>query len=216
MTINSRTVERNLDRIKRFKLDKLRTETLHFVKVCNENPSAPDGFPTTASGADRTLGGGSRPHQDRDELCDYTTDGIDEHGRPTHELAHLPASSDTSVEQAALTERRIRDDIDMKTNVAVQQIEQAADALELALAKFVECRNLQAKVPEPSKAECWIMRQRADVFEESAHKSDLNGLLDEPRHVCAWVYKFARENGVLPNREQCRARARGDRVMVKA
>ncbi len=213
--MNLKTVERDLDRIKHMKLEKLRTEAMHFVKVCIDSPSAPDGFPTTASGADRTLGAGARASQDRHELCDYTTDGKDELGRSTHELAHLPASSSTSVEQAATT-KRVRDDIDMKTRIAAQQIRQAADALELALSKFVECRNLQKQLPDAGRPECWIMRQRADVFEESAHKSDLKGLLDEPRHVSAWVYKFARANGVLPTREQCRAHARHDRVMVAA
>lgn len=213
--MNLKTVERDLDRIKNLKLEQLRTEAMHFVKVCIDSPSTPDGYPTSASGADRTLGTGARASQDRHELCDYTTDGVDELGRPTHELAHLPASSSTSVEQAA-TSKRVRDDIDMKTRIAIQQIRQAADALALAQAKFVECRNLQKQLPDAGRPECWVMRQRADVFEESAHKSDLNGLLDEPRHVSAWVYKFARVNNVLPSREQCRQHASGGRVMVSA
>ena len=189
--MNLKTLDRNLGTIANVKLEKLRTELRHFVKVCIENPAGPDGYPTQCIGAEAPSGRAPSKNPDEADL--------------------------NSVEGAADPYRRkIRDDIEMKTNVAYHAIAQIADLLTLAGNKLIECRNLQAKVPEPAKAECWIMRQRADVFEESAHKSDLNGLLDEPRHVCAWVYKFARENAVLPTREQCRAHASGNRVMVKA
>jgi hypothetical protein len=104
----------------------------------------------------------------------------------------------------------------MKTNVAYQAVAQAADALTLAWNKMLECRNLQAQVPTAAKAECFVLRQRADVYEEARSKTDLGGLLNEPHHVSRWVQDFVKANGQLPTREQCRAHARGDRVMISA
>lgn len=187
--MNRKTLEHHLDSIKRVDLAKLRTEAIYWADVCRENSARPDGYPSQHIGAEPSTA--RTPVKDPDE-------------------ADL-----NPVEQAATSPRRL-DTIDMKTAVALGNIATAARALELAVAKFTECRNLQAQVPEPQKPECWVMRQRADVFEESVHKSDLDGLLTEPRHVCRWVRDFAKANAMLPTREQCRAHARGDRVMVSA
>lgn len=189
--MNLKHLERNLTLIADFPVEKLRGELRHFVKVCIDNPAGPDGYPTHHIGAEAPSG--RTPTKDPDEA----------------DLNPVEAAGDPN-------RRKTRDDIDMKTTVAYHAVSQAADALRLALNKMIECRNLQKQLPDAGRPECWVMRQRADVFEESAHKSDLNGLLDEPRHVSAWVYKFARVNNVLPSREQCRQHASGGRVMVSA
>lgn len=193
--MNPKNVQRHIDTINSLNLEKLRTELLHYVRVCNESPSAPDGYPRQHIGAEAPSGRAPSKNPEEADL--------------------------NSVEAAADPNRRqLRDDIDMKTHAAYHALAQAADALVYARDKMTEARNLQAAVPEPAKAECTIMRQRADVFIESAHKTDFATVLPKPLpeaiHVSAWVYKFTRANGVLPTREQCKAYAAGRRVMVAA
>lgn len=187
--MNLRTLEHHLSTIKGVNLEKLRTEAIYWAKVCQQNSPRRDGYPSSHIGAEPSSA--PTPIKDPDE-------------------ADLNA-----VEQAATAKKKL-DAIDMKTAVALGNIATAARALELAVAKFTEARNLQAQGPINEKPECHIMRQRADVYEEARSKTDLDGLLDEPRHCSEWVYRFVKANGVLPTREQCRAHARGDRVMVSA
>lgn len=189
--MNLKTLEHHLDTLKRVDLAKLRTEAIYWAKVCQDNSARPDGYPRQHIGAEPSSG--RTPDKD-------------------------PSEADLNpVEEAATAVKRL-DQIDMKTAVALGNIATAARALEVAVAKFTEARNLQARIDGTPKAECFVMRQRADVFEEAAHKTDFKTVLDvpldEPRWVSAWVYKFTRENRVLPTREQCRAHARGDRVMM--
>jgi hypothetical protein len=189
--VNLKTLEHHLETIRRTNIEKLRTEALYWARVCQENSARPDGYPSSHIGAEPS----SAPSAVKD-----------------------PGEADLNAVEAAATARRALDQIDMKTAVALGNIATAAKALELAMAKFTEARNLQAQVLTEPRPECWVLRQRADVYEEARNKTDLGGLLDEARHVSRWVQDYCRANGFkeLPTREQCRAHARGDRVMMKA
>lgn len=187
--MNIRTLERALDGIRDTNLAKLRTNALRWMKVVADNPSQPDGYPTSTLGALPSTA-----------------------PSPLLEPDEAPLNA---VERAATAKRR-RDVIDMNTTVAAQWIVQAEDLLRRAEHKLLENQRYQDSSDLNPPEECWVMRQRADVFEAKAHKSDLWGLLDEARPVCAWVYKFVDNNRVLPTREQCRAHARGERVMIAA
>lgn len=187
--MNLKTLEHHLETLRRIDLGKLRTEALHWAKVCQNNSPRPDGYPTSHIGAEPSTA-------------------------PTPSRADDEAPLNP-IESAAIA-RKTLDQIDMKTAVMLGNIATAARALELAMSKATECRNLQAQVKTEPKPECWVMRQRADVFEEAKSKTDLGGLLDEPRHVSRWVQDYVTRIGVLPTREQCRQHARGDRVMISA
>lgn len=64
--------------------------------------------------------------------------------------------------------------------------------------------------------ECWLMRRHTDTFEPAHCATTIGGLLDTERHVCRWVYDFARRQGRLPTPEECQRHAAGQTVRVGA
>jgi hypothetical protein len=211
--MNIRTAERALDGIRDTNMAKLRTNLLRWMRVSIDNPSAPDGYPTSTIGAEASTAPSAGRRPSKCTTCGLDAD--DPAAKACSNSVHLGEATLNAVERAATAKKR-RDVIDMNTTVAAQWIVQAEDLLRRAEHKLLENERYQDDKDLNPPGECWVMRQRADVFEAKAHKSDLWGLLDEPRNVSAWVYKFADKNRVLPTREQCRAHARGERVMIAA
>lgn len=210
--MNLKTLSRHLDAIRDTNHARLRSGVLRWAKVCIDHPSRPDGYPTSASGADRTLGAGSRPTDETAELRHLHTGG------DLHEFGHAPASNDTSVERAA-TAKKARDQIEMNTMAVVGWVVQIDDLYRRIEAKLLENERIQSTAdlnPEPA---CWFMAQ-IDVYEPKHVKTDFAGILpqplDEPRYVGRWCYDYVRATGTIPTREQRRQHARGERVMVAA
>jgi hypothetical protein len=66
--------------------------------------------------------------------------------------------------------------------------------------------------PEPI---CWAMARVGSV-EPVWRTGDVGGRLKEPRALGKWAYEFVMAMDRLPTDEECRARAEGRRVRVKA
>jgi len=202
--LNIRTAERALDGIRDTNMAKLRTNLLRWMRVSIDNPSQADGYPTSTIGADAaTARSAPVDEQEAAELGHLTED----------QLGHASTTQATSVERAVMAKKR-RDVIDMNTAVAAGWIVQAEDLLRRAENKLAENERYQSNADLNPKPGCWVMA-RIEVFEESHRTSDLNGLFDEPKPICRWVYDFSRALNRLPSRDECRKHARGERVMVK-
>jgi hypothetical protein len=187
-----------LDALDRQLLDLTRTATAWLAELavartlCAEHPSRPDGFPRSASGADRsaTTGGGGRVE-------------LDEDGQP------LPPVELTSVESAAEARAHHRDRLEQSVLDGVVGLERAISgmqALGAAVAAFGALRKPEPVDTANAEVGCWVLA-RVGHHEPTYATSTLNGLLDVERPVGRWAYDFAREVGRLPTLDECEQRA---------
>lgn len=137
----------------------------------------------------------------------------DEHGNPDT----IPVTSVEAAVVARLGPAR-PDPLNAAIKRAYSQLQAAATALDLFAITVAAAENVQAE-PIDNRARCWCM-YRVGVDEQAKYRIHING---ETRHVGRWAYDFWRttiaefgpELARLPTKDECEARARGDRIMVR-
>ncbi len=118
----------------------------------------------------------------------------------------------TSVEAAA-TRPKTPDPYDRIVNAAVGYLADADRALRACVNRLATLDNLRdASELEPTVAGCWCLA-RIGAWEPVSHTVVIDG---DPRQLGTWAYRFHRSHGRLPTIDECKRRARGERIYVKA
>ena len=151
-------------------------------------PSGPSGFSATTPLNGSPGGGGGRF---------LTID--DENGQPDR----VPI---TSVEQAALNDHNRQDEINgvaRRVLAELATIQAALSSLGHALDRF---DHLRQQPTEDETRQCYVTKHILKMVWQAEwepyRKTDLGGLLDEPRDVCKWVYWFHQDNRRLPTAKE--------------
>lgn len=165
-------------------------------------PSAPSGFAATTPLNGSPGGGGGR----------FLT-VEDENGQPDR----VPI---TSVEQAALNDHVKQDEIKLIARDVLSElaaIQTALASLGHALDRFDHFRR---QPTEDETRQCYVTKHILKMTWqdewEPFRKSDLGGLLDEPRDVCKWVYWFHQDNRRLPTAKEAQTYLERQVVRVHA
>ena len=123
----------------------------------------------------------------------------DENGQPDR----VPV---TSTEQAVLNDHAKQDEIKLIAREVLSELaamQAAMSSLGHALNRF---DNLRRQPTEDETRQCYVTKHILKmVWQEEWEpwrKTDLGGLLDEPREVCKWVYSFHQDNRRLPTAKE--------------
>lgn len=165
-------------------------------------PSDPNGFAATTPLNGNPGGGGGR----------FLT-VEDENGQPDR----VPV---TSTEQAVLNDHVKPDEIKLIAREALSElatIQAALSALGHALDRY---DNLRRQPTEDETRQCYVTKHILHMTWQDEwepwRKSDLGGLLDEPRDVCKWVYWFHQDNRRLPTAKEAQTYIERQVVRVHA
>lgn len=116
---------------------------------------------------------------------------------------------------SAATGRDPKDLLAENVHAAASYLEDAVKAVQsfesrlAAIDRLSDDRDLN---PEPG---CWAM-QRIGHWEPVHRTSDVGGRLKEPKPLGRWAYDVTVALGRVPTPEECRARAEGRRVRLRA
>lgn len=171
-------------------LDAMRDLHHRVVMIELDNPSTPDGYPTTAIGAAPSTG--TAPYVPEDER------GVDQ---PTERAVIALA-------------RPHRDEYRRRVADANGYLADAARALRAANNCLRWCIDKPADTIDPgvNRQVCAVMK-RVGVEEPVAHR-----IVDADGHAIplgAWAYKFRHSHRRLPTDDEARQHAKGRRVMVR-
>lgn len=146
----------------------------------------------------------TRDHPSRPDGYPTTASGSDTGGRGNAEM--------TSVEAAA-ARPKVLDPYDKVVRAAMGYLADADRALRACVNRLATLDNLRDDSGlEPTVAGCWALA-RIGSWEPVAHTVVIDG---DPRQLGTWAYRFHRSHGRLPTLDECKRRARGDKVYVRA
>lgn len=174
----------------RAQLDGLRQLHHRIVNVELDNPSTPDGYPTSVIGAEAPSG---------------RTPDIPENERVTL----MPTER-----AAANRERAKTDEYRRNVHKANDMLQQAAMSLRAVNNITAWCLNGQPTMPAEANTQYCAMMLRVGKQEQVARR-----IVDEHGTtipLSAWAYNFRVRNRRLPTVEECDQHAKMRRVMVKA